>query len=297
MSDTSNSISDVLPDPLPMWQTVKQAYAAFFANLGPLLKIALPWLILMGCLSYALSEVLKSWVAGAGEAGGPDVSVMPVVWSWQAIQMALNLVIGISGATMAVAWHRLLLLGEQPKFGGSVFSSAVWRYIGAGIAMSIVSMLPALPMLFFALTFAGSPLPQNAGPFSYFLFFVAYCGVAYLMMHLMLVLPARAVGNNGLNFRTILRQVRANTWRMIGGIFLCSVPLAIPVQMAAFSVIKFPEKGQKIDPVEMMSNLTWLTGLTTPYFMLIAMIYIGFLSFAYRHFFDGKGEPQSAPQI
>ena len=106
------------------------------------------------------------------------------------------------------------------------------------------------------------------------------------MTNLMLILPARAVGNQSLNFRSILKRTKGNTWRLLGGTFLCAVPPAIPVQLAFFYFLPLRAKGPALDPAALFADLAVFAGVTTPYLMLITMIFLGFLSFAYRHFFE-----------
>ena len=277
------------PDKLPVWKTVKQTYAAFFENFGTLLKISVPWLLLVGVLSYFSFSILGSLWPTMGDASRPEPPLPQSLFLLQAIHGALNLLTMLAGATMAVAWHRLLLLGEQPTLGGNFLTSTVWRYLGAGIAMFVVAMLPAGLFILPALLFLG-PFSQThqaePGVIFFAFFFAAYIAAIYLMINLMLVLPARAVGDKNLNFRSILKRTKGNTWRLIGGMFLCALPPAIPAQFALFHFLPFREKGQTIDPAAMMANLSVLLGVLTPYLMLVTMIFIGFLSYAYQHFFE-----------
>ena len=147
MVDVAKPDLDTPPDKLPVLKSVKQAYVAFFENFSALLKISAPWLILTGGTSYFSLAILRTLFTTEG-AGASNLVLVPV------LNVALNLLFMLAGATMAVAWHRLLLLGEGPNVGGNFVSSPVWRYLGAGIAMFVVALLPAglvlLPtMLFF----------------------------------------------------------------------------------------------------------------------------------------------------
>ena len=145
MSDTSNSISDVLPDPLPMWQTVKQAYAAFFGNLATLLKIALPWLLIDRMLVIRLIRSAQVLGRKCGRALAAQTYLscpqfgLGRRFRWRSISLS------------ELQERRWLSLGtacccsvNNPSSGAVFLALTVWRYIGAGIAMSIVSMLPAL---------------------------------------------------------------------------------------------------------------------------------------------------------
>ncbi len=54
------------------------------------------------------------------------------------------LVFTFAGVSIAVAWHRRIILGEQPGFSGSnVATKSLWRYDGVGFAIGLIAFLPS----------------------------------------------------------------------------------------------------------------------------------------------------------
>ncbi len=278
MADSSHLDTKTSHGKLPFWETIGKAYSAFFKNFATLLWISWPWLILVcGLIWY--------------------VPFPPRTWQNHVAGLALALVTLISAAAIAVAWHRKLLLGEQPDIGGKLLGSTIWRYIGAGIAMILAVAIPlwilVLPVAlvwmpgFLDPATAQLTRPLALSPILFALMFAAYLVAFYFMFRLMLVLPARAIGNNDLNFRSILKHTKGNTWRLIGGLALCTIPPALPVQIITFSSMSgLHTPGQPFDPAKFMESTAIASGGMTAYGMLVSMIWLGFLSYAYRHFFE-----------
>ncbi|MFG3756782.1 hypothetical protein, partial [Klebsiella pneumoniae] len=51
----------------------------------------------------------------------------------------------LAGVSIAVAWHRLLILHEAPPPSGSnIATGRVWRYIGTTLLIMLVVLIPAL---------------------------------------------------------------------------------------------------------------------------------------------------------
>jgi hypothetical protein len=301
MTESASGNIDVRPGKLPMWQTVKQAYAAFFGNFGTLLKIALPWVVLAGALTYLSLSMMIPWQTAAMEAMKAHQPPPPQPVQLIAVNLLHILATVVTGAIVAVAWHRLLLLKELPRPILNPGRIEVWRYVGAGIAMTLLMVIPFLLFLAPALIFfrpeltdpSGVPLAHPVPPSAAFvaLFLVGWLATMTSFVYLsrlMLALPARAIGDNGLRFRSILERTKGNSWRIIGGMFFCSAPLMILAQLAVVSVVGMPRAPSGIGQGTGFENFAALFAAFTAYMMLVSMIYIGFLSFAYRHFFETK---------
>ena len=54
----------------------------------------------------------------------------------------------LAGVSIAVAWHRLILLGEQPRLSGTNLATiSLWRYVGIALAIYVIATLPAVVIL------------------------------------------------------------------------------------------------------------------------------------------------------
>ena len=116
--------SDPSGTKLPFWKTVGAAYAAVFENFAALLKASWLWLILAAVLTANTMWTAAPWQAEVMAALMKQQPVPPAPWQLTALQAASTIAMGIGGVSMAVAWHRLLLLGEQPSILGNFFTPA-----------------------------------------------------------------------------------------------------------------------------------------------------------------------------
>ena len=208
-----------------------------------------------------------------------------------------NILILLACVSIAVAWHRPMILGERPGFSGSnVATQTVWRYIGMAIAIFLINFLPALGVLFPALHFllpaeeAGGDSPP-LGLFAVIplMLVLAAVGLA-VAFRLSLLLPARAVGDVSIRFKQAWLRTRGNTWRLFWGIGLTTAPPLLLVQIAFLTMLGAPIPGNFAED-GFVARMTVMSTVTVIYYLLITPIGIGFLSHAYRHFFQGGLEP------
>jgi hypothetical protein len=145
------------------------------------------------------------------------------------------LVFTFAGASIAVAWHRRLILGEPPGFSGSnVATKGLWRYVGIGFAIALIAFLPLLVVVLPIFILSSSVITGAALKFAMFVAasFLIYLTAFAVFLRLSLLLPARAVGDLDLTFNETWKRTRGNTWRMFWGIVACTVPPMLAVQLA-----------------------------------------------------------------
>src|SRR5262245_13160750 len=121
--------SDPHPAKLAFWSTVGRAYAAPFADAQSLMRAARLWLLLLTPVLLFTSwlqmsmraELLAGMRADAGAA-------FAMGWQLRLISNLHSLVIVPAAASIAVAWHRLILNGERPADVYLRFDRIVWLY-------------------------------------------------------------------------------------------------------------------------------------------------------------------------
>jgi hypothetical protein len=218
----------------------------------------------------------------------------------KSIEMAVlldadNALMIFAGVSIAVAWHRLLILNEHPGLSGrNITTGNLWRYVVIGVALFLIMFLPVavtmIPTLYFMI-----PAQPGSGPPSpsfvplILLGFVLYAAGIAIALRLSPLLPARAIGNTGLTFRQTWNRTRGNTWRLFWGIVVTTVPLLILAQIAFLIVIGAPLPGAVRDG-DFVAKMTAANTVFVAYYLLILPISIGFLSHAYRHFFQAPLE-------
>jgi hypothetical protein len=295
------------PAKLPVWQTVTDAYMAFFDNFIPLIKGSWIWLLILGSstagLMWAMAPMQAAWMEAAQGAVTSGQPVPSLPWYAHALSILQNLLFLLGGSIIAVSWHRLLLRGEQPGLHSALPKAPAWRYSFLILLIFIVAFLPVVPVWLAMVwpmrdTIFTGQLPQQGAPIPLpMLVFVplmlaAVFGFFLVFARLSVILPARAIGENGLNFRSIWKATRGNSWRLLFGHFICLLLPGLLLQLILWSFLmpNLPKFEQKFDMADWTSKLAVPTAIMTVLGTLAAMISIGFLSFAYRHFFE---RPQS----
>lgn len=279
---------------LPLGQTISLSYSSYFRHFPEVLRASWIWLLLSVALSGAASWWQWSTLARtmADLKGGmrPEqlIHQQSMLIGVALFANVVNLVFLVAGVSIAVAWHRYLILAEQPGLSGSnLVSGNFWRYVGAGLAIALMVLVPflavAVPAFLWLSSFAGAP-PKSGIVIVSLIALIVYIAGVTAFLRLSLLLPGRAAGDLTLTFRHTWKQTRGNTWRIFWGLLACSVPAGLLVQIAFVAAVGFP------NPVTLASDATIIRMVITNAVALICYlltmpIWIGFLSLAYLHFF------------
>jgi hypothetical protein len=289
---------------LPLGQTISRAYSIYFANFLDVLRaswlciaITVPLLMIAHMLQF-------SWVLQATAAvkrGLPPATAftppsMPI--GMMLLGHVVTLLALLAGVSIAVAWHRHIILGERPRLSGSnVVTISFWRYLGIGLAVVVTAASPLLIFLLIALllgSFAAVGGQFKIPILTVSLFVVLYLVAIAIILRLCLLLPARAAGNWGPKFRDSWNRTRGNTWRLFWGFVACIVPGGLIMQ---FLVLTLLVLGGIPGPAPMneafLMRLIAVSGILWAYYLLTMPIAVGFLSLSYLHFFGpvGRGDP------
>src|ERR1700744_2338315 len=136
-----------LPYPkVPLGHTIGLAYSTYFANFASVLRTCWLWLIVIAVPTGLASWQEWSWMSAAItniKPGQPPA--LPKSGEMAALLYASQALLLFAGASIAVAWHRLMILNEPPGLSGSnVTTKTLWRYVGMGIAILAIDILPAV---------------------------------------------------------------------------------------------------------------------------------------------------------
>ena len=191
---------------LPLWETIWLAYSTTFRNFRDVLRISWIWLVVSALVSGTVTWLQMSRMAvfiADMKRGVPTQQVsMPI--ETIALGYLGNLFFALAGISIAVAWHRRLILGENVAFCGSnIASKVLWRYAGVGIAIILIAAVPVvgigLPIFFWPVAMGGEFAPPDRWLLA-LLFLLNLVAIA-IMLRLSLLLPASAVGNTDLRSR------------------------------------------------------------------------------------------------
>ena len=135
-----------------------------------------------------------------------------------------------------------------------------------------------MSFLLFPIVKAGTPWSLIPIPI---IFLLWLAGLA-IMLRLSLLLPARAVGNLDLTFKEAWMRTRGNTWRIFWGMAACALPPGVAAEIVLFGFL-----GPNMPISEAFAGrMAVIMTILLVYQLLTLPIWIGFLSYSYRHFFE-----------
>ena len=275
---------------LPLWNTICGAYSTWFSNPLDVLRISWLWLLLAALINWAQWTSTGGIIADAVHGAQPHV---PIGISLLLDLGNLFLVLGFS--SVAVAWHRRIILDERPRLSGAnVFTRNLWCYLGAGILITLTAWIPML--LLFLIVFVFSIFLKASGvqgslgvvtliPVAVLFYLVSIA----VVLRLSVLLPARATGDFGRTFKEAWRRTRGNTWRIFWGMLACTLPMLLILAILVFMVIGFPT-AQSLADGSFNARVAAANPILFICYLLMLPVGIGFLSLSYLHFF-GRYRP------
>jgi hypothetical protein len=257
------------PPALPVLEIVQEAFASVSQNWGAVLRICWAWVLILCVTGLAMAATFPQ------EGMAPSFAFIAACLLFLAA-----FVVGFS--SIAVAWHRFMLLREQPPSLNLGVRGQVLPYIGRFIVIGLIAgviqvvcssfLLPILLLLV--------PVTPNVTPSTGTLLALGLLGFVISLpailvgTRLAVALPGTAIGRP-MTLGDSMRVTKGNTWRLFGGSLLVYVPSY---------VISFV-LGLVTD-ASWMGNLATLLLYCVYFFSMVAAI--SFLSLSYR-FLVGEG--------
>jgi hypothetical protein len=281
-----SAVSLSLHPKLPLWRTIGQAYAIWARNLPELIRISWLWLLIM----TPVLAILMWWqvptftaLMDAARAGRPDPAPALTL-----LAQVLNGVIMLPVlASIAVAWHRLLLRNEH--VGSGIYLRFDGIVLGYGLMFLVISLLPAVPQylgqIYLALT-----QPTGASQIDPVALGITSVGsivsivLFFISARLFLILPARALERDDITLGTVWSATKRNSWRMVWGYVFCLLPMGIVGGGIAFWLFSAAQSRILMAAVWTAMTLMWV---------IVGMVSVSFLSLAYRHFFEQDASPST----
>jgi len=266
------------PAKLPFWRTLGEAYGVWFKNLPELIGIAWIWMLVMAPIiglfmwwqAPALIELMQY-----ARAGMPDPNPGMTI-----VAQAINSVIVLPIlSSIAVAWHRLLLRDEHV---GGAYLRIDSIVIGYAVLFLLIALLFSVPQYLSQIYVAMTQPPGGAIEISPAALGVQFIGsiltivALFFSCRLFMVLPAKALERD-ISFGTSWATTRKNSWRLFWGYMLGLLPFAaIAGGLGYWISIAQPSRA--------VAAGIWT--IVTLLWALFGMVGVGFLSLAYRHFFE-----------
>jgi hypothetical protein len=266
------------PLQLPFWATIGSTYAFTWKNAREFIRISWCCLLLMFACSFFASALLFH-PGATPQASGPASYDL-----WSLLPSLPELIAIIFGASIAVAWHRFILRQERIDMQPYLrFDGLVRNYIWVAL---IIYILEAVPN---ALTSLLTPTPNAAleaqGPFilaGIFGFFISITA-GYYGARISLLLPARALGLTQITVKDVLRRTRLSGWRL----FWAPLFILLPVTIIYALMVIFLLKSSALTIADLADSSFFRVLM----FVLFTPLYLSFLSFSFRYFFEGDDRP------
>lgn len=260
---------------LPFWSTIKASYKLAWHYRMAYLKISWLWLILSGIFVFSYNIIVTPYM---DDPAAIDPKHMDFTQVGHYLLQTILFVIPVNllritiGASIAVAWHRLILRHELPTEKTYLrLDRVVGSYFGLALFIAVLSEISTLIDL--AATYSGSSSGYAIGGL---VSFIALLFLLKYQVRLVVLLPAKALEEPNRTLRETMDRTRFSFWRLFWGPLFCSLPVILweIIYWAALYNTK--------------TNQLWYS-LNFVVEMLVFMpVFLTFLSLSYQHFFEER---------
>jgi hypothetical protein len=263
--------------PLPVFRTVGQAFKLTFQNLPYLARISWAWVLITAPVLYGYHylEAIQGW--DKPETAGFAATILNGI--------AGELLILLPFSSIAVAWHRKLLSGEDwPAKLYLRLDTHTWRYLAAAALIWLLTYLPCVLLLGAIDTSPAKSGDSSIGWSGLVLLcaMCAFCAGFLVATRIWLALPGQALGFSSATLGSSWQATKSSFWRLFWGSFLAALPLVVLAVISVFTPhnLATAEAPRIIvaahdHALSMCSNALVYTYLGMPV--------LSFLSLAYQH--------------
>ncbi len=277
----SKTVRRKLPPMTALEFAIEQTFRNFFFGL----RLVLGWAVV-------LSPLFITAYFMAFRNGMPDVNSLPP--ASLAIFIAIAVAALLASFSLAVNWHRRILLDETPRRLGWIrLDSVVWRYLLGFIAVWVILAIIGAA-IFAALTYLPPALEPNLGPTA------ANAGKAvaavlglvalFTWYRLSTWLPAIATRDRDYGLWTAWKTTRRNSMRYLGFTFWLLFGLAIAGAVGAGAFFAQQALGNPWATAAAFALIGLLAWLALFLIMTIATSH-------YYHFTSAKAERDAADSV
>lgn len=206
---------------LPVFGALGHAFRSTADNIGFAFHISWPWVLIL--LPFNVATNLYMVLNGLESGGEPNPEMLGKFF---AVLIPLALASAVAYSSIAVNWHRYVLLDEVAQGWQRLrIDSLTWRYIGNFILIFLILMVCAIPVgaalglvsyLLVTLLGSGELLPVLLIPAA-----VALYALAFIAAYRLLVkMPAVALGRRDFSMGDAWRATKGNSLRLLGLLIL-----------------------------------------------------------------------------
>jgi hypothetical protein len=263
-----------------LWRTIGEAYAVWAKNFPDLVRIVWLWLVLLAPVLAILHWWQVPYLQGlmrASSSGRPFADPNPML---TLVVQVFSVVIMLPVlASIAVAWHRLLLRDEHPDSGTYLrLDRVVVGYAVLAFWIGAIALAPSyISMLFQVMTGTSATMQDTLALVVQSLAGLVSIIAFFIVGRLSLALPGRALGRDDITLGVAWTVSKHNTWRMVWAYFFCILPWSVIAGGLSYWLLR-TDYGQ--------ATITLILVVMGLFGIVANMISVGMLSLAYRHFFE-----------
>ncbi|NNE22441.1 MAG: hypothetical protein HKN11_07495 [Rhizobiales bacterium] len=185
---------------LPVFAAIRHMLLLSFNNLGQAFRITWAWMVV-----FVVTIAMFIWIIAGVDIATPSASDLV---SLAVVFVFLIAIALMATASIAVAWHRYILLDE----GGNVafnlrIDGLVWRYVGNALAIGIVGLvLIGVPIV----------VSMQVSELAILLVFPLLLLLAPILYRMSIKLPAVALERRDFRFSDGFDASAGNYWPLVG---------------------------------------------------------------------------------
>jgi hypothetical protein len=268
-----NSVSTAAK--LPVFATVGRAYGSMFSNFGTFLRISWLWIVVIAALNWLMTWLTNMLMPGNLILTAANFAKFGAA-EWillSAVGFVQSLVTIPFLSSIAVNWHRLLLLNERPEpTAFARLDSPVWSYTALAAVLALGKAIVSLVQVL------GRGDPTGAGSFIAISVGIGAMAAYMFLARYSIGLPAKALGID-VGADAAYTATRGNTWRIGWGFVLSFLPMLVA---AAYASFVWPGAARF---TEVSDTASAIRALFVVLSVLSGIVSVGFISYTYEHFF------------
>jgi len=219
---------------LAVFATAGRAYQFLLREAGTILRLSWFPLLFVTIIQYFAVHAHFAAMRSALAAGSPAaLTGFSPVWQWQ---IANTIVTVLGSAIVAVALHRVILLGDRKP--GRYLYAAFGKVEMLFALLPVIVVVPIVLVAVLVFGLAAILIPRSFWPLVVVLFMLGYGAFVFVVIRFSLILPI-AVLERRYNFVQAWSLTRGNFWRMVGLWLVVFIPVAVVVGIISYATSPF----------------------------------------------------------
>ncbi|MDA0780837.1 MAG: hypothetical protein PQ612_06850 [Rickettsiales bacterium] len=216
---------------LPLWKTVKESYRLAWKNRAEYFKISWIWLTISAVVTFLYNLIFWKEISAISCI---SISKVKLEFSTISSSFIVSLVVAMCGASIAVAWHRLILRGERVVSSHYLrLDKVVWNYFALA---ALILFLETAPQLI-SPSINNSPAISSSESLMILITSIIYLFIICYSVRIVVMFPAIALELPDVSIKKVLRKTRRNFWGLLFAPLFCSLPL-IPFSLLHWFLLK-----------------------------------------------------------